>query len=69
MIDIDSIRAWQFIPYDPVASFTIHNSEAEEKGRQHFYFVTAMGRTNVESPPVPTRWGWKPRRPRIGARH
>jgi uncharacterized lipoprotein YddW (UPF0748 family)/predicted transcriptional regulator len=52
-IDIDSSRAWQFIPYDPVASFTVHNGHAEEKGREHFYFVTAISRRNVESPPVP----------------
>jgi uncharacterized lipoprotein YddW (UPF0748 family)/DNA-binding MarR family transcriptional regulator len=52
-INIDSIHAWQFIPYDPVASFTVHNSQAEQKGAQHFYFVTAISRTNVESEPVP----------------
>jgi len=56
-IDIDSSRAWQFIPYDPVAATTIHNSQVEEKGRQHFYFVTAISRTNVESPPVPILMG------------
>jgi uncharacterized lipoprotein YddW (UPF0748 family)/DNA-binding MarR family transcriptional regulator len=52
-INIDSIHAWQFIPYDPVASFTVHNSQAEQKGAQHFYFVTAISHTNVESEPVP----------------
>jgi uncharacterized lipoprotein YddW (UPF0748 family)/predicted transcriptional regulator len=52
-INIDSIDAWQFIPYDPVASFTVHNSQAEQKGAQHYYFVTAISRTNVESDPVP----------------
>jgi uncharacterized lipoprotein YddW (UPF0748 family)/DNA-binding MarR family transcriptional regulator len=44
--------AYRFIPYDPVAEFTIYNTAAE-KGRPHFYFVTAIGRTNVESDPVP----------------
>jgi len=52
-INIDSIHAWQFIPYDPVASFTVHNSQAEQKGARHFYFVTSISRTNVESEPVP----------------
>ena len=52
-INIDSADAWQFIPYDPVASFTVHNSQAEQKGAQHYYFVTAISRTNVESDPVP----------------
>jgi len=52
-INIDSVDAWQFIPYDPVASFTVHNSQAEQKGAQHYYFVTAISRTNVESDPVP----------------
>jgi len=52
-INIDSVDAWQFIPYDPVASFSVHNSQAEQKGAQHYYFVTAISRTNVESDPVP----------------
>jgi uncharacterized lipoprotein YddW (UPF0748 family)/DNA-binding MarR family transcriptional regulator len=52
-INIDSSDPWQFIPYDPVASFTVHNSQAEQKGTQHYYFVTAISRTNVESDPVP----------------
>jgi uncharacterized lipoprotein YddW (UPF0748 family)/DNA-binding MarR family transcriptional regulator len=52
-INIDSSDAWQFIPYDPVASFTVHNSQAEQKGAQHYYFMTAISRTNVESDPVP----------------
>ncbi len=52
-LNIDSADAWQFIPYDPVASFAVHNSQAEQKGVQHFYFVTAISRTNVESDPVP----------------
>jgi uncharacterized lipoprotein YddW (UPF0748 family) len=52
-IDMDSNRVYQFIPYDPVAGFTIHNSQGETKGTPHFYFVTAISRTNVESSPVP----------------
>jgi uncharacterized lipoprotein YddW (UPF0748 family) len=45
--------AFRFIPYDPVAEFTIYNAAAENKGTPHFYFVTAISRTNVESDPVP----------------
>ena len=52
-IDIDSCRAYRFIPYDPVAGFTINNSQGEAKGPGHYYFVTAISRTNVESRPVP----------------
>jgi hypothetical protein len=52
-IDIDSSRAFQFIPFDPVAGFTIHNNQGEAKGSPHYYFVTAISRTNVESRPVP----------------
>jgi len=52
-IDIDSARIFDFIPYDPVAGFTIHPGPAEQKGPVHFYFVTAVSRTNVESRAVP----------------
>jgi uncharacterized lipoprotein YddW (UPF0748 family)/predicted transcriptional regulator len=45
--------AFRFIAYDPVAEFTIFNTAAENKGTPHFYFVTAISRTNVESDPVP----------------
>jgi hypothetical protein len=45
--------AYRFIPYDPVAEFTILNTEAGDKGLPHYYFVTAVSRTNVESDPVP----------------
>ncbi len=44
--------AFRFIPYDPVAEFTIYNPPAENKGGPHYYFVTSISRTNVESDPV-----------------
>jgi uncharacterized lipoprotein YddW (UPF0748 family) len=49
---IDSTPVYEFIPYDPVAGFTVRNS-AEEKGKPHYYYVTAISRTNMESMPVP----------------
>lgn len=49
---IDSIPVYEFIPYDPVAGFTVRGP-AEEKGRTHYYYVTAISRTNMESMPVP----------------
>ena len=52
-IDIDSVHAFAFIPYDLVAGFTVHHDPAEQKGPPHFYFVTAISRNNVESNPVP----------------
>jgi hypothetical protein len=51
--NIDSVHAFAFIPYDPVAGFTIHQDPAEQKGTVHFYFATAVSRNNVESRPVP----------------
>jgi uncharacterized lipoprotein YddW (UPF0748 family)/predicted transcriptional regulator len=48
--------AFRFIPYDPVAEFTI-NLPTESKGTPHYYFVTAISRTNVESEPVPILFG------------
>jgi uncharacterized lipoprotein YddW (UPF0748 family) len=45
--------AFRFIPYDPVAEFTIFSPAAENKGASHFYFVTTISRTNVESDPIP----------------
>ena len=51
--NIDSLHAFAFIPYDPVAGFTVHQNPAEQKGAPHFYFVTAISRNNVESDPVP----------------
>ena len=52
-INIDSIHASAFIPYDPVAEYIVHLPPAEEKGPVHYYFVTAISRNNVESKPVP----------------
>jgi len=52
-IDVDSIHASAFIPYDPVADYVVHLPAAEEKGPVHYYFVTAISRNNVESKPVP----------------
>jgi uncharacterized lipoprotein YddW (UPF0748 family)/predicted transcriptional regulator len=51
-LSIDSLPVFQFIPYDPVAGFTVR-TPVEEKGKVHYYFVTAVSRTNVESRPVP----------------
>jgi len=51
--NIDSVQAFAFIPYDPVAIFTVHQDPAEQKGPVHFYFTTAVSRNNVESRPVP----------------
>jgi hypothetical protein len=45
--------AYRFIPWDPVAGFTLNSTQSENKGPAHFYFVTAISRTNVESEPVP----------------
>jgi uncharacterized lipoprotein YddW (UPF0748 family) len=50
---IDSLPVFSFIPYDPVAGFTVHQKPAEQKGAPHFYYVTAISRNNVESEPVP----------------
>jgi len=52
-INIDSVHAFAFIPYDPVAGFTVHLDPAEQKGPVHYYFATAISRNNVESAPVP----------------
>jgi len=52
-IDIDSSRIFDFIPYDPVAGFTVHPGPSEQKGNGVHYFATAISRTNVESRPVP----------------
>lgn len=52
-INIDSVHAFAFIPYDPVAGFTVHHDLPESKGPPHYYFATAISRNNVESAPVP----------------
>jgi len=44
--------AYRFIAYDPVAEFTILNTDAP-----HYYYVTAVSCTNVESDPVPILTG------------
>jgi uncharacterized lipoprotein YddW (UPF0748 family) len=50
--DLDSANAFEFIPYDPVASFSIKATAGNfEKG--YYYFATAVSRTNIESDPVP----------------
>jgi uncharacterized lipoprotein YddW (UPF0748 family) len=51
-LPVATSAAFRFIAYDPVAEFTIVN-QGEAKGPPHFYFVTAISRTNVESDPVP----------------
>ena len=52
-VNIDSIHAFAFIPYDPVASFNTPIGQPEAKGPVHYYFVTAVSRNNIESRPVP----------------
>ncbi|HEY4288946.1 MAG TPA: family 10 glycosylhydrolase [Puia sp.] len=52
-ISTDSLRAFQFIPYDAVAGFTINGGKTEEKGKPQYYYVTAVSRNNVESKAVP----------------
>ena len=49
---VDSTPVYEFIPYDPVAGFTVRNP-VEEKGKVHYYYVTAVSRNNIESRPVP----------------
>jgi uncharacterized lipoprotein YddW (UPF0748 family) len=50
--DLDSARVFEFIPYDPVASFVIRTATGQpEKGV--YYFVSAVSKTNMESPFVP----------------
>jgi len=49
---VDSLPVFEFIPYDPVAGFTVRNP-VEENGKVHYYYVTAVSRNNMESRPVP----------------
>jgi hypothetical protein len=48
--NIDSMHAFQFIPYDPVAGFHIRDYSGGTK--KYYYFATAISRTNTESPPI-----------------
>jgi uncharacterized lipoprotein YddW (UPF0748 family) len=49
--DFDSLRVFQFIPYEPAASWVMRSATGRpEKGV--YYFVTAVSRTNMESLPV-----------------
>ena len=48
--NIDSMQAFQFIPYDPVAGFHIRENSGGIK--KYYYFATAISRTNMESPPI-----------------
>jgi len=52
-IPVDSLRAFEFIPYDTVAGFTLHGTPTEDKGKVYYYYVTAVSKTNMESRPVP----------------
>jgi len=52
-VSTDSLPAFDFIPYDSVAGFTIHSGTAEGKGKVWYYYVTAVSRNNVESRAVP----------------
>ncbi|WP_431212817.1 family 10 glycosylhydrolase [Puia sp. P3] len=49
----DSLPAFEFIPYDSVAGFTIRSASSEGKGKVWYYYVTAVSRNNVESRAVP----------------
>ncbi|HET6256349.1 MAG TPA: family 10 glycosylhydrolase [Puia sp.] len=52
-LQVATSPAFRFIPYDPVAGFTVYSSEFQNKTAPKFYFITAISRTNVESDPVP----------------
>jgi uncharacterized lipoprotein YddW (UPF0748 family) len=49
--DPDSLNVLEFIPYDPVAAFTL-KADAWKGAKGVYYFATAVSRTNVESAPV-----------------
>jgi len=49
---VDSSTAFQFIPYDPAASFVL-SMQSKETGKKFYYFATAISKTNTESKPVP----------------
>jgi len=51
--NFDSLHAAAFIPYDPVAGYSVPLDELEGSGPVRYYFVTAISRNNVESKPVP----------------
>ncbi|HMI63729.1 MAG TPA: hypothetical protein VK518_22590, partial [Puia sp.] len=53
----DSLRAFEFIPYDAVAGFTVHGGRSEEKGKPEYYYITAVSRNNMESKAVPLLLG------------
>ena len=55
-MDVGNAAAYRLIAYDPVAEFVVR-APAEKKGAPHFYFATAISRTNVESDPVPILLG------------
>jgi uncharacterized lipoprotein YddW (UPF0748 family) len=61
--------AWRFVPFDPVAGVTVYNTDAENKGTPHYYFVSAISRTNVESDAVPILMGLQGPSAPTGARH
>ena len=52
-VSTDSLPAFDFVPYDSAAGFTIHSGSAEEKGKVWYYYATAVSRNNVESRAVP----------------
>ncbi|MBS1662230.1 MAG: family 10 glycosylhydrolase, partial [Bacteroidetes bacterium] len=52
-VALDNLPAFEFVPYDAVAGFTVHSGKAEEKGKIFYYYVTAVSKTNVESKAVP----------------
>jgi hypothetical protein len=48
---IDSANVSEFIPYDPVAGFSV-KSTALSPGKSAYYYITAVSKTNIESRPV-----------------
>jgi uncharacterized lipoprotein YddW (UPF0748 family) len=48
---IDSATVFEFIPYDPVANFTLKADEGQHENG-FYYFVTALSQTNTESKAV-----------------
>lgn len=50
-LSIDSSNVLQFIPYDPVAEFSV-KATMVSPGKSTYYYITAISRTNVESRPV-----------------
>jgi hypothetical protein len=50
-LSIDSAKLSEFIPYDPVAGFSV-KSTSLYPGKSAYYYITAVSKTNIESRPV-----------------